>query len=233
MVSDNSDYNIALNQDLLEEVLVTALGIKRNTKALGYSVTQVEGEAVNEVKTTNAISALQGKVAGVQISGNSAGAKGSTRVIIRGNSSLSGNNMPLYVIDGIPIDNSNLGSAGTWGGADLGDGISALNPDEVESISVLKGGAAAALYGSRASNGVILITTKSGIGTEGTQVELTSSFQFDDIGNDPYDPQKTYGQGRDFSKTIDTKDTYANWGPALDGSSVEQWNGWYALRCRG
>ena len=225
-ITGGSDtYNISLEPDqLLDEVVVTALGIERNTKAIGYSITQVEGGEVNEIKSTNAINALQGKIAGVQISGNSAGAKGSTRVIIRGNSSLSGNNMPLYVIDGIPIDNTNLGSAGVWGGADAGDGISALNPDEVQSISVLKGGAAAALYGSRASNGVILITTKSGAGVEGIQVEVTSSVQYDDIRNDPYDPQTTYGQGRDFSTNSDNVDTYANWGPALNGSSVEQWD---------
>ena len=225
-VGAGADYSASLQPDqLLEEVVVTALGIERNTKALGYSVTQVGGEEVSEIKSTNAINALQGKIAGVQITGNSTGAKGSTRVIIRGNSSLSGNNMPLYVIDGIPIDNTNLGSAGVWGGADAGDGISALNPDEVRSVSVLKGGAAAALYGSRASNGVILITTKSGAGTEGVQVEVNSSVQFDDIRNDPFDPQRTYGQGRDYSKNSDNVDTYANWGPELDGTSVEQWDG--------
>ncbi|MGC6421931.1 MAG: SusC/RagA family TonB-linked outer membrane protein [Flavobacteriaceae bacterium] len=225
-VGSDANYNISMQQDSqLEEVVVTALGIERNAKAVGYSVTQVGGDAVNEVKSTNALQALQGKIAGVQISGNAAGAKGSTRIVIRGNSSLNGNNMPLYVIDGIPIDNTNLGSAGVWGGADAGDGISALNPDEVQSVSVLKGGAAAALYGSRASNGVILITTKKGTGVEGIQVELTSSLQFDDINNDPYDPQTTYGQGRDFSTSSDNVDTYANWGPALNGSSVEQWDG--------
>ena len=115
LVADGADYDVSLQPDsLLDEVVVTALGIERNTKALGYSVTQVGGEEINEIKSTNAINALQGKIAGVQISGNSAGAKGSTRVIIRGNSSLNGNNMPLYVIDGIPIDNTNLGSAGVW-----------------------------------------------------------------------------------------------------------------------
>ena len=225
-VGADANYSVSLQPDNeLEEVVVTALGIERNAKAVGYSITQVGGEEVNEIKSTNAITALQGKIAGVQISGNAAGAKGSTRIIIRGNSSLNGNNMPLYVIDGIPIDNTNLGSAGVWGGADAGDGISALNPDEVQSVSVLKGGAAAALYGSRASNGVILITTKKGTGVEGIQVELTSSIQFDDIKNDPYDPQRRYGQGRDFSTTSDTADTYANWGIALNGSSVEQWDG--------
>ena len=221
-----SQINVQLLPDnKLEEVVATALGIKRNTKAVGYSVTQVEGDEINTVKSTNAINALQGKIAGVQISGNATGAKGSTRVIIRGNSSLSGNNQPLYVVDGITINNSNLGSAGLWGGADAGDGISALNPDEVQSVSVLKGGAAAALYGSRASNGVILITTKSGIGSEGLGVELSSSIQFDDIKNDPYDPQTRYGQGRDYSTNSDNIDTYANWGIPLNGSSVEQWDG--------
>lgn len=219
--------NVSLSEDAeqLGEVVVTALGVKRNTKALGYSVTQVAGQEMNTVKETNAINALQGKIAGVQISGNATGAKGSSRVIIRGNSSLTGNNQPLYVVDGIPIDNSNLGSAGVWGGADSGDGISALNPDEVESISVLKGGAAAALYGSRAANGVIIVTTKTGTGSDGVSVDINSSVQFDDISNDPYDPQTTYGQGRDFSTTSDNIDTYANWGPRLDGSSVEQWDG--------
>jgi TonB-linked SusC/RagA family outer membrane protein len=226
-VGNSNTLNVSLIEDAeqLGEVVVTALGVKRNTKALGYSVTQLDGREMNTVKQTNAINSLQGKIAGVQISGNAAGAKGSTRVIIRGNSSLTGNNQPLYVIDGITINNSNLGSAGTWGGADAGDGISALNPDEVQSITVLKGGAAAALYGSRASNGVIIITTKTGAGSDGISVDVSSSVQFDDIKNDPYDPQTTYGQGRDFSTTSDNLDTYANWGTKLDGSSVEQWDG--------
>ncbi len=225
-VENAASINIQLAPDSsLEEVVVTALGIKRSAKAIGYSVSQVSGSAINTNKTTNAINALQGKIAGVQITGNAAGAKGSSRVIIRGSSSLSGNNQPLYVVDGITINNSNLGSAGVWGGADSGDGISALNPDEVASISVLKGGAAAALYGSRASNGVILITTKSGEASDGLTVDFSSSLQFDSIKNDPYDPQTTYGHGRDFSTSSDNADTYANWGLPLDGSSVEQWDG--------
>ena len=227
VIGADSNVNIQLTPDSeLQEVVVTALGIERNTKALGYSVTQVGGEEVNIVKQTNAINALQGKIAGVQITGNSTGAKGSTRVIIRGNSSLNGNNQPLYVIDGITINNNNLGSASLWGGSDSGDGISALNPDEVESISVLKGGAAAALYGSRASNGVIVITTKSGVGAEGLNVELSSSIQFDDVRNDPLDPQKVYGQGVDFDAEGDVESTYANWGVRLGSiASSEQWDG--------
>ena len=148
----------------MDEVVVTALGVKRNTKALGYSVTEVDGTELSANPSTNAINALQGKVAGVMVTGSAMGSKGSSRVVIRGTSSLTGNNQPLYVVDGITINNNNLGAAGVWGGTDFGDGISSINPDEVQSVSVLKGGAAAALYGSRASNGVIIITTKNGLG---------------------------------------------------------------------
>ena len=145
----------------LDEVVVTALGIKRETRALGYSISELEGEELTTIRTPNAINSLQGKVAGVNVTSNATGAAGSSRVIIRGASSLNGNNQPLYIVDGIPIGNDNNGAAGMWGGNDGGDGVQSINPDEVESISVLKSGPAAALYGSRAANGVILITTKS------------------------------------------------------------------------
>jgi TonB-dependent SusC/RagA subfamily outer membrane receptor len=154
IVGSSATINIMLDSDnSLSEVVVTALGVKRNVKALSYSITQVDGKELSDNKTTNAINALQGKVAGVVVSGSAMGAKGSSRVIIRGASSLNGNNQPLYVVDGITINNDNLGAAGMWGGTDYGDGISSINPDDIESVSVLKGGAAAALYGSRASNG--------------------------------------------------------------------------------
>jgi len=116
--------------------VVTALGIRKETKALGYSITEVGGEEIATVKTPNAINSLQGKIAGVNITQNATGAGGSSRVIIRGNSTLTGNNQPLYVVDGIPIGNDNNGSASLWGGNDGGDGISSINPDEIESISV-------------------------------------------------------------------------------------------------
>ena len=176
LVGSSTTVNAQLSADNeLDEVVVTALGVKRNTKALGYSVTQLEGGAISSNPSTNAINALQGKVAGVMITGGAMGSKGSSRVVIRGASSLSGNNQPLYVVDGITINNNNLGAAGMWGGTDFGDGISSINPDDVESISVLKGGAAAALYGSRASNGVIIITTKNGLGSEGLGIEINST----------------------------------------------------------
>ena len=226
VVGSSATVNVSLQPDnALSEVVVTALGVKRNVKAVGYSITQVGGDELSDNKTTNAINALQGKVAGVMVTGSAMGAKGSSRVVIRGTSSLTGNNQPLYVVDGITINNSNLGSAGVWGGADYGDGISSINPDEIESVSVLKGGAAAALYGSRASNGVIIINTKSGAGTEGIGVEFNSSTQFDMLNLSLRDTQTTYGQGRDASKVADAIDTYQAWGPKIDGSLVAQWDG--------
>ena len=226
VVGSSSTVNAQLAPDnALEEVVVTSLGIKRNVKALGYSLTQVDGAELSANKSTNAINALQGKVAGVMVTGNAMGAKGSSRVIIRGSSSLTGDNQPLYVVDGITINNTNLGAAGMWGGADYGDGISSINPDEIESVSVLKGGAAAALYGSRASNGVIIITTKSGAGAEGIGVEFNSSMQFDTVNLSLRDTQEIYGQGRDFSKISDNIDNYQAWGPRMDGSMVTEWDG--------
>jgi TonB-linked SusC/RagA family outer membrane protein len=210
----------------LEEVVVTSLGIKRNVKALGYSLTQVDGTELSANKSTNAINALQGKVAGVVVNGSAMGAKGSSRVVIRGASSLNGNNQPLYVIDGITINNDNLGAAGMWGGTDYGDGVSSINPDDIESVSVLKGGAAAALYGSRASNGVIIITTKSGVGAEGIGVEYNTTMQFDVLNNSLVDVQTIYGQGRDGVHTVGFANrTFDSWGGKLDGSMKEQFDG--------
>ena len=189
--------NISLEEggEALDEVVVTAFGFEKKTKSIGYSITQVKGDELNRVKTASPIQALRGKVAGVNISNSSTGIKGSARVVIRGNSSFNGNNQPLYIIDGISLQNEQLGSAGEWGGSDNGDGLSALNPDDIKSISVLKGGAAAALYGSRASNGVIIIKTKDGRSAEnGLGIEVSNQTVFTTI-NDLYDPQTTYGNG--------------------------------------
>ena len=142
------------DKTLLDEVVVTALGIKRDRKALGYALSEVKGEELTKAKETNVINSLSGKVAGLVVQNTAGGASGSTRVLLRGNTEISGNNQPLYVIDGVPLDNTNFGSAGTEGGYDLGDGISAINPDDIENMTVLKGPAASALYGSRASHGV-------------------------------------------------------------------------------
>jgi TonB-dependent SusC/RagA subfamily outer membrane receptor len=148
----------------LNEVVVTALGISKEKKALAYAVTEVKGSEFTQARENNVANALTGKIAGVNATGMSTGPGGSSRIIIRGNGSLSGNNQPLYVINGMPMDNSVPGggnaSDGNGNNTDRGDGIGGINPDDIESISVLKGGPAAALYGARAGNGVILITTK-------------------------------------------------------------------------
>jgi TonB-linked SusC/RagA family outer membrane protein len=229
-VGSSNTVNVQLEPDnSLDEVVVTALGVKRNTKALGYSVTEVDGTELSANPSTNAINALQGKVAGVMVTGSAMGAKGSSRVVIRGTSSLTGNNQPLYVVDGITINNNNLGAAGVWGGTDFGDGISSINPDEVQSVSVLKGGAAAALYGSRASNGVIIITTKNGLGSEGLGIEINSTSQFDMINTSMWDAQTTYGSGFNAVVPSSTEDAlsevYSAWGPRMEGQLVPTWEG--------
>ncbi|SFU37349.1 TonB-linked outer membrane protein, SusC/RagA family [Pustulibacterium marinum] len=226
---NNLTIVMATDSEQLDEVVVTALGIKKETKALGYAVTEVGGEELSEIKQANAINSLQGKVAGVNVTGAATGPAGTSKVVIRGVSTLSGNNQPLYVVDGIPIDNSNLGSATRWGGSDYGDGISSINPDDIENISVLKGGAAAALYGSRASNGVILITTKSGKKGNGFGVDFSSSVQFETINTDIYEFQKEYGQGTDGNAPTTQEEALSagmySWGAKLDGSQVVQFDG--------
>ena len=229
-VGSSSTVNAQLSADTqLDEVVVTSLGIKRNVKSLGYSLTQLDGETISANPSSNAINALQGKVAGVMVTGGSMGSKGSSRVVIRGASSLSGNNQPLYVVDGITLNNNNLGSAGMWGGTDFGDGISSINPDDIESISVLKGGAAAALYGSRASNGVIIITTKNGSETEGLGIEFNSTSQFDTLNDALWDPQTLYGSGSlgiaPTSQASATDYLYTSWGSKMAGQDVIQFDG--------
>ncbi|MDC6361666.1 MULTISPECIES: SusC/RagA family TonB-linked outer membrane protein [Flavobacteriaceae] len=226
-----TSINLTMQEDAeqLGEVVVTALGIRKETKALGYSLTEVGGEEISSIKTPNAINALQGKIAGVNITQNSTGAAGSSRVIIRGNSTLTGNNQPLYVVDGIPIGNDNNGAASLWGGNDGGDGISSINPDDIESVSVLKGGSATALYGSRGGNGVILITTKSGRDQKGFGVEFSTSVQFDKVNTSLVDFQTEYGQGRFGEAPTSQAEALAfgnsSWGSRLNGSSVVQWDG--------
>jgi len=230
-VAGKSNLNIVLSEDVhsLNEVVVTALGIKRQKRSIGYSTTDVAGKDFTESRDPNLGNALSGKIAGVNVSGNSTGLGGSSRVIIRGNASLTGNNQPLYVIDGVPFDNTNLGSAGTWGGMDMGDGLSNINPDDIDNIQVLKGAAASALYGYRGGNGAILITTKSGKkNTEGIGVEFNNNLTFNSI-YDYRDFQKTYGQGTQGIRPSSLKsayDTYSSsWGEKLDGKDFVNRNG--------
>lgn len=223
------DVSLSESTESLDEVVVTALGIRRSEKALGYSLTEVDGNELSDVRQVNAVNALQGKVAGLNITQSATGPSGTSDVLIRGISSISGNNQPLYVVDGIPIDNTNLGAASQYGGSDFGDGISSINPDDIESMSVLKGGAAAALYGSRASNGVILITTKSGKGQEGLGVQYTGSVLMESVMSELYDFQNEYGQGLNGLAPTSRQEALSaglqSWGSRLDGSSVVQFDG--------
>ena len=222
-VKASQGMKVVMNEDKtqLSEVVVTALGIKRERKALGYALSEVKGEELTKAKETNVINSLSGKVAGLVVQNTAGGASGSTRVLLRGNTEMTGNNQPLYVIDGVPLDNTNFGSAGQAGGYDLGDGISAINPDDIENMTVLKGPAASALYGSRASHGVILITTKKA-DKDKIGVEYNGSFTVDQQLAKWNDIQQTYGMGYtgSYSRTA-TSGTNSSWGTKADDFLVE------------
>ncbi|SHK67628.1 SusC/RagA family TonB-linked outer membrane protein [Xylanibacter ruminicola] len=222
-VKAHQGMKIVMEEDktVLSEVVVTALGIKRERKALGYGVAEVKGEELTKAKETNVINSLSGKVAGLVVQNTAGGASGSTRVLLRGNTEISGNNQPLYVIDGVPLDNTNFGSAGTEGGYDLGDGISAINPDDIENMTVLKGPAASALYGSRASHGVILITTKKAE-KDKVSVEYNGSLTIDKQLAKWDNIQQVYGMGYGgaYSRTA-TTGTNSSWGAKADNFLVE------------
>ncbi len=179
----------------LEGVVVTALGIERQQRSIGYSVSKVSGEDLAEVPSSNFGDALTGKIAGVDVSGTATGPAGSSNVLIRGISSLTGDNQPLYVVDGVPLDNSNLAGASMWGGSDMGDGLTSINPQDISEVSVLKGASAAALYGERASNGVVLISTKTG-SSGGLGVEFSSTTTVESPLNYFNSFQNEYGHGQ-------------------------------------
>ncbi len=238
-VNGKSSINVTLapTSVSVDEVVVTALGITRQQKSLGYAVAEVKGEEIQKIATTNALTSLAGKVSGVQIS--STGAAGSSvNVVIRGASSLTSDNQPLYVVDGIPMNNSlsNMSSLGSGNTVDFGSAISDVNADDIESVSVLKGPSAAALYGSRAGNGVILITTKSGKGgKKGLGVTVTSNTEIENpykyldylnngwgYGSRPITQDMRPDNGRPY---MDINPTQSAWnGPLLDGKTLAyQW----------
>ncbi|GAB3902336.1 SusC/RagA family TonB-linked outer membrane protein [Larkinella knui] len=228
-IGNKTSIEIPLEEDaaLLGEVVVTALGITREKKALGYSVQEVSGKQLTQARSTNFVNALSGKIAGVQVTNSNGSPGASSRVLIRGTSSIGSNNQPLFVVDGVPIDNGNYGS-GT--GVDYGNGASSLNPDDIDNVSVLKGPSAAALYGSRGANGVILITTKSGKGTKGIGVAVNSNTAFDTPFRQP-EWQNEYGQGNkgQFSYVDGTgkgvnDGVDESWGPKLDGRLIPQFD---------
>ena len=189
--------NVVLAEDteMLEGTVVTALGIKRATKALGYAMTEIKSEELNP-NLINPVSALQGKVAGVEINASDGGMFGRNKILIRGASTLGKNNQPIFVVDGIILDNDVVDPSADWDASNLdyGNQLKNLNPDDFESVSVLKGAAATALYGSRGLNGAIIITTKSGRGTRGLGVSFTQTIGFDKVTSGP-DFQNVYGEG--------------------------------------
>jgi TonB-linked SusC/RagA family outer membrane protein len=222
------------NIDALDEVVVTALGIKREKKKLGYASQELKGENLTVARETNVVSQLAGKIAGVTVVGGNSGIGGSARVTIRGERSVDLNkNQPLYVIDGVPISNSIVGANGRGNmEVDFGNGAGFVNPDDIESINVLKGPAASALYGSRAANGVIVIKTKSGKSSKGIGVELNSNVTLENALKLP-EFQNVYGQGNGNGGPFSfvngggaglTDGTDEGWGPAFTGQSYPQFN---------
>ncbi len=228
-VGNQTTIAITLKEDTtqLQEVVVTALGVERDSKAIGYAVTKVDGGALTQARETNVINSLEGRVAGVNISGTPGGAGSSSSIVIRGMTSVNGST-PLFVINGVPMDNTTRGMAGQYGGADYGDGIANLNPDDIKEVTVLKGAAASALYGSRAAGGVIVITTKSGKDRKGFGVEYNTNLVVDQAINYK-DFQTQYGQGSLGAKPTDANSAYqsgqSSWGAPLDGSSVVNYDG--------
>lgn len=212
------------DEKTLDEVVVTAMGIKRSEKAVGYSVTSVKSADITKNRTSDIMSGLSGKIAGVQITSTSSDPGSSNSVVIRGFSSLSGSNQPLYVIDGVPMNNTSVSSSdGLNNGFDFGNGANAVNPDDVDNISVLKGAAATALYGSRAACGVIMITTKSGKkNKKGVGIEYNGGVQWSTLLRLPQ-MQNDFGMGWYGKKT---QIENGSWGPRFDGIK-ELWGNVY------
>ncbi|CAM1374368.1 SusC/RagA family TonB-linked outer membrane protein [Tenacibaculum xiamenense] len=248
-VGASNTINVTMSSDnVLDEVVVTALGISKKEKAIGYAVQQVDGDRINKAKEVNIVNALQGAVAGVQIQGSPSALGGSSRITIRGSNSFLGNNQPLFVVDGVPLDNANYASSGQQrgfgdGAYDYGNGAADIDPSNIASMSVLKGAAASALYGSRGANGVILITTKSGKGKKGIGVTFETAVTFDNVAN-LIPMQQMYGGGSIYTGA-GTRDGFnrffqdgveylapnyakdGSWGPKYDRNIlVRHWDSW-------
>ncbi|QNK62439.1 SusC/RagA family TonB-linked outer membrane protein [Pedobacter sp. PAMC26386] len=228
-VKENTSLEISMHplQNDLDEVLVTALNIPKEERKIGYAISAISGSSLTKARESNVVYALEGQVAGLNISGVNGGPSSSARILLRGAASMTAGS-PLFVVNGVPIDNTQRGSANEYGGPDYGDGISNINPDDVETITVLKGSAASALYGARAANGVILITIKSAKKNSGTSVEYNTNLSFDKAVNST-DFQYAYGQGTQNHRPETVAAAIASglysWGEQLDGQPTIQSDG--------
>lgn len=222
------DIRLESSAEQLSEVVITALGIERDKKSLGYVVQDMDTEEISKARETNVLNSLSGRMAGVQITNGPSPIGGSARIIIRGERSLSGNSQPLFIVDGVPVSNNMNGSRGET--VDFGNGISEINPDNIETITILKGANAAALYGSRAANGVVVIKTKSGSLKQKIGVTVNSNFMSESILK-MWDFQTNYGEGLNgqFSYVNGAgggiqDGTAYNWGPPMDGTLIPQFD---------
>ncbi|MBY0245426.1 MAG: SusC/RagA family TonB-linked outer membrane protein [Sphingobacteriaceae bacterium] len=223
VVKDQTNLKIKLKEGgstNLDEVVVTSLGLKREKKALNYAVANVNNESLLRSKDSNVSNALAGKVAGLGINQAGTGPMGSTRITIRGSNSLQGNNQPLVVVDGVPINSETGGTNDVWGNKNLdrGSGLADIVSDDIENVSVLKGAAAAALYGSRAGNGVIMITTKKGSNNKSIGINVSSNATFDSPMAEP-EFQNTFGQGQ--NNAYNNDNSRGSWGGVLNGKTYE------------
>lgn len=221
------DVKLMPGESVLDEVVVTALGVSREARTIGYAVTTVNAESLNKARETNIGNSLVGRVAGLSVKGTNGGPGGTSKLLMRGMPSINSAGSPLIVINGVPMDNTQRGSAGEWGGADGGDGIGNINPDDVETMTVLKGQSASALYGARASNGVILITTR-----KGKKGDFSIEYNMNLTADSPInftDFQYEYGQGIGGAKPLTAiaaqQTARMSWGAKLDGSQVIQFDG--------
>lgn len=242
-VGNSSTMTILLQPDenALDEVVVTSLGIKRAAKSLGYSVSTVESKELTKTGSPNFAGALYGKAPGVRISASPGGATSGININIRGTNSITGNSQPLVIIDGVPIRQSSFNNSDYWGDQRArGNGLEDLNPEDIESISILKGASAAALYGSEAMNGVVLVTTKSGKGTEGFSADFNATYTNDRIAYLPrfqnvrgpgyHLSYADVGQAEDMFYYYEdgvrgTANTSLNFGPKFDGQPIRSWDG--------
>jgi TonB-linked SusC/RagA family outer membrane protein len=232
LVTNQQVVDVTLEEaaEQLQDVVVTALGVTKKDREIGYSETTVKGASLTEARTNSFVNGLEGKVAGVNVSGVATGPNSSTNVVIRGITSMTGSSQPLYVVDNVPLVNNNYNTTdlGGYGGRDGGDGIGDINPDDIESYTILKGAAATALYGYRGSNGVIIITTKKGKAGTGFGVEINSNYVAEKV-IDETDFQTQYGQGYGGTAPLNKSDAMGSlesvWGGPLNGDEVYSFDG--------